>query len=160
MDAQERRIVETLDTIVRQPRVVKVLEAAVREAQEELAQNPEAVSASVAVPVDVYGVRLPKSIQSSRVFVLRARAKSKKERHPNSHQRVFSYRGSGEIRTLEAKAWRSYFITDDPGTEIDKRWASVAEHIWHQPVAGDSNWIVIAFHTVPQDELIDEYQEE
>jgi len=160
MDAEERKTIETLDTIVRQPRVAKVLEAAVREAQEELAQNPEAVSVSVAVPLDVYGEGLPKVIQSSRVFVLRARAKSKRERHPNSHQRVLSYRGAGEIRTLEATAWRSHFITNEPSAGIDKRWASVAERIWHQPIAGKDDWAVIAFHTVPQDELIDEYQEE
>lgn len=160
MDAEQTSVLETLDEIVQQSRVAQALDSAVCKAQEQLSQNPDAVSASVTVSLDVYGEQLPKIIQSSRVFVLRARTQSKRERHPNSHQRVLSYRGCGDIRTFEEKTWRSHFITSNPSAGIDERWVSVPQRIWHQPIAGENDWVSIAFHTVSQEELVDEYREE
>jgi hypothetical protein len=158
MDAQETDIIETLDRIVRQPQVAQVLESAICQGQAQLAQAPGTVSASIPIPLSTYGEQLTQTIQSSRIFILRARSTSGIERHPNSHQRVLSYRGSGEILTLEGEKWRSHAITSEPGMEVGKRWSSVPEGIWHQPIAGESDWAVVVFHTASQDELVDEYE--
>jgi hypothetical protein len=56
--------------------------------------------------------------------------------------------------------WRSHRVTSEPDGGIDTRWASLPANIWHQPVAGEEDWAVIAFHTASEKDLIDEYQEE
>jgi hypothetical protein len=66
--------------------------------------SPEDVLAWEPIPLDLYKVPLPKAIHSSWVFILRANTVSGAERHPNSHQRMMSYRGTGDPDGLFAPA--------------------------------------------------------
>jgi hypothetical protein len=36
------------------------------------------------------------------------------------------------------------------------RWVSIPAGTWHQAVVPDEDWVVVSFHTVPEDELIEE----
>jgi len=41
------------------------------------------------------------------------------------------------------------------------RWISIPPNVWHRPVVGkDADWVVISFHTVPAEELIEEKLDE
>ena len=50
------------------------------------------------IPLTIYGGAVPDAIKSSWVFVLRASANTGAERHPNSHQRMMSFQGSGDMQ--------------------------------------------------------------
>ena len=40
---------------------------------------------------------------------------------------------------------------------MEQRWISIPPNVWHRPVIGnDADWVVILFHTVPAEELIEE----
>ena len=95
-------------------------------------------------------------IRSSWVFVLRAQANTGAERHPNSHQRMMSYRGSGDFQLWTGGRWRSNPLVSDSEAPIESRWVSIPPNIWHQGVVPTENWVVLSFHTVPEGELIEE----
>jgi hypothetical protein len=91
------------------------------------------------------------------VFVLRAAADTGAERHPNSHQRMMSFEGSGDMQTREPGGWQSNVLVSDPEAPLERRWISIPPNVWHRPVVGtDADWAVVSFHTVPADELIEE----
>src|SRR6185369_13261358 len=94
------------------------------------------------VPLSVYGSSVPAGIQSSWVFILRAGATTGAERHPNSHQRVMSYRGWGDLQTMVAGQWRSSELVSDPQMPLLRRWASIPVGVWHQAVVPQQNWVV------------------
>ncbi len=108
------------------------------------------------VPLTVYDGRLPETIRSSWVFILRALAATGAERHPNSHQRVMSYRGFGDLQVWANDQWRSHPLVSNLDGPIECRWASIPAGTWHQAVVPDEDWVVVSFHTVSQDELIEE----
>ena len=102
---------------------------------------------------------LPVSIRSAWIFVLRAGANTGPERHPNSHQRMMSYMGSGDLQTRAApdESWQSNILISDSHASLEQRWISIPQSVWHQPVIPPSrDWVVVSFHTVPADELIEE----
>jgi hypothetical protein len=99
---------------------------------------------------------LPPAIQSSWVFALRGKSASGAERHPNSHQRVMSYHGLGDLQIRLADNWRSYLLTDDPHAPLLSRWASVLPNTWYQAVVTGTHWVVVSFHTVADHDLIEE----
>src|SRR5262245_49622570 len=39
---------------------------------------------------------------------------------------------------------------------LDARWLSIPKNVWHRPVMSGRNWVVVSFHTVPADSLIEE----
>jgi len=90
------------------------------------------------------------------VFVLRANTRSGAERHPNSHQRMMSYRGSGDLQTRQRGDWCSHPLTSDPSAPIAERWISIPPYVWHQGVVPGENWAVVSFHTAGEQELIEE----
>ena len=47
-------------------------------------------------------------------------------------------------------------LTGNPEAPLLSRWASIPPNTWHQAVVAAAHWIVISFHTVPDDELIEE----
>jgi hypothetical protein len=98
---------------------------------------------------------LPPEIRSSWVFVLRAGTITGAERHPNSVQRVMSFRGAADLQTWDGDAWRTNALTG--GTAIADRWLTIPENVWHRPVVGPwSDWVVVSFHTATDDALIEE----
>jgi hypothetical protein len=104
----------------------------------------------------VYETDLPDGVRSSWVFIVRAGSTTGAERHPNSHQRVMSYRGQGDLQVIHGGQWNSHLLFSDPGGVLDHRWLSIPPNTWHQAVVREANWVVVSFHTVRAHELIEE----
>ena len=126
----------------------------------ELSRKNEAVMTWEPIPLTVFGRALPGEIRSAWVFVLRAGADTGAERHPNSHQRMMTFEGSGDMRTEgggsgNRMSWSAI---------LRRRWSSAgfrsAECLASSVVGSDADWTVVSFHTVPAEELIEEKQDE
>jgi hypothetical protein len=156
MNKEELKIFEILNSIIRQEHAITILDSIVTRVEHKLILEPEALLAWEPVPLSTYGEKLPDIIHSSWVFVLRAKATTGAERHPNSHQRMISYRGSGDLQTWNGKRWCSNILISEIDSQIKSRCLSVPSNTWHQAIVPEDNWVVVAFHTVPADELIEE----
>ncbi len=153
--SSEREILETLDRAVRAPRAEALLSELAGAISAILKSDPAARLAWRSVPLETYEV-LPEGIASSWVFVLKAHCSSGAERHPNSIQRVMSYRGQADMRTWNGKAWVSNVLKSDSAEPLENRWLSIPANVWHRPVMGDGDWVVVSFHTASDQELIEE----
>jgi hypothetical protein len=151
----EQALIEFLDAAIRAPRSAAVLAAAADEISAELTGNSSARLAWRPIPLDTYD-RLPDEIASSWVFVLRAGCTTGAERHPNSIQRFMSYRGSADMQTWDGRAWVSHHLPSDRQAPIEQRWLSIPANVWHRPVMGPGDWVVVSFHTAADDQLIEE----
>jgi hypothetical protein len=158
MSEEERRILESLDAALRQDGLRARIDARLQRAEEKLARHSAALLAWEPLPLDWYGSAPPSVIRSSWVFVLRAGTVSGAERHPNSHQRMMSYRGAGDLQVWCSDRWHSNPLASDPGARFEKRWVSIPPNVWHQAVvpAGKDHWAVVSFHTAVEKELIEE----
>lgn len=152
----EQKNLQILDEIVGQKSVRAKIDSIVQRVEQKLETEFEAFLTWEPVPLDTYGGRLPNVIRSSWVFVVRAQVKSGAERHPNSHQYMMSYRGSGDLQILTGERWDSNLLISGSGLGIKSKWISIPPNIWHQAVTSKKNWAVVSFHTVPKDELIEE----
>jgi hypothetical protein len=175
---EERACLEKLDTIVRLDEVRAKISPIVDRVCAALSQTPEALMTWEPIPLEVFGTGLPQEIRSGWIFVLRAGADTGAERHPNSHQRMMTLHGTGDmkVRALHASGsesatarrgesltepassmWESNVLVSEPGAPLERRWISIPPNVWHRPVVGrDVDWVVISFHTVPAEELIEE----
>ena len=136
------------------------------------------------IPLTTFRGALPEGIRSSWVSLLRAGANTGAERHPNSHQRMMSFAGTGDLQTEKSgqtsnvqrptpKAfasrqsnvtikeadlkWKSNILVSNADAPLERRWISIPINAWHRPVIpNDGDWVVVSFHTVPADELIEE----
>ena len=156
MSPEELQILELLDAILNQDAVRAAIDPIANQVEQELMQNRSALMAWQPVPLPVVAGGIPPDIQSSWVFILRAGATTGAERHPNSHQRVMSYRGFGDLQTIVDGQWRSSELVSELQMPLLKRWASIPVSVWHQAVVPQQNWVVVSFHTVPAHELIEE----
>jgi hypothetical protein len=167
MTKEERSLLETLDATMRSEEVRARIQPVVERVRADLAGKPDAVMAWEPIALETLG-ELPAAIQSAWVFILRAGTDTGAERHPNSHQRMMTFAGTGDMKIdamgtpddVESEseiAWRSHVLVSDPAAPFEKRWISIPQNIWHRPVIpkGD-NWVVVSFHTVPAEELIEE----
>ena len=119
--------------------------AIVQRVRADLSGKPEAVMAWEPIPLEVFD-NLPTEIKSSWVFVLRAGTNTGPERHPNSHQRMMSFAGGGDLQTGELDVWKSNVLTSDPAAQWEERWVSIPPNVWHQPVVpNESDWVVVSF---------------
>jgi hypothetical protein len=155
-DNKELDILRVLDQAVREPSAAQALAAAAARVEETLSKNPEDVLAWESIPLSVYSEKLPPVIRSNWVFAIRAGSDSGAERHPNSHQRMMSLRGFGDFPTRSGKEWISHPLTSDADAAMEKRWISIPANVWHRAVVSDKNWVVVSFHTVPAEDLIEE----
>ena len=156
-DWDEDELIQFLDELLQHKIVRAFIDAAIARIELRLQDNPVAVMGWEPIALDLYGGRpLPASIRSSWVFVLRAQTATGAERHPNSRQRMVSYRGSGDLQTKTADSWESNALISDAKMPPENRWISVPENVWHQAVTAETNWAVVSFHGVPADELIEE----
>ena len=156
-DKEESSTLEALDAIVRKDSVRRVIDGIVDRTEKRLFDTSEVLMRWESIPLAVYGVPLPAAIRSSWVFILRADAATGAERHPNSRQRMMSYRGSGDLQTRTGKEWDSHHLESNYDLPMEQRWISIPENTWHQAVvAPGPNWAVVSFQTVPADELIEE----
>lgn len=154
--ASELRLLEALDAAVRSAVAAVKIDEIVARVERALNQRPEDLMAWEPVPLEVYADPLPPMIASSWVFILRSGVDTGAERHPNSHQRLMAYRGDGDFQTRAGADWESNFLTSDPAAPIEHRWVSIPPNVWHQSARPAQDWVVVSFHTVPDDELIEE----
>ena len=166
MTGAEREILIGLDQILRSEKVRTLLRPVVERVRAKLSRETGSVMAWEPIPLTTYGDVLLGAIKSSWVFVLRAGANTGAERHPNSHQRMMSFQGSGDMQVQEGSSapndecWQSNILISDSDAPLEKRWISIPQNVWHQPVISkDADWVVVSFHTVPAEELIEERPE-
>ena len=155
MNVDERQLLEVLDSILNQDSVHAKIDLIASQVEKELMQDA-ALMAWQPIPLSIYGSAVPAGIASSWLFILRAGATTGAERHPNSHQRVMSYRGQGDLQTIVDGQWRSNELVSDSTAPLPRRWASIPVNVWHQAVVPWQNWIVVSFHTALAYELIEQ----
>lgn len=165
MTTEERKILGELDEILRLEKVRTLIRPVAERVHARLSRETGALMVWEPIPLTIYG-SLPGAIKSSWVFVLRAGANTGAERHPNSHQRMMSFQGSGDMKVQDGSSapnderWLSNMLISDSDTRLEKRWISIPENVWHQPVIPkETDWVVVSFHTVPAEELIEERPE-
>jgi hypothetical protein len=157
MSPEERSRLESLDAVLQSEDVCEQIRPVVERVRAELARKKEALMTWEPIPLALFGRTLPAEIRSAWVFVLRAGADTGAERHRNSHQRMMSFKGSGDIQTGEPEQWQSNALVSDPEAPLERRWISIPSNVWHRPVVGaNADWTVVSFHTVAPDELIEE----
>ena len=157
MTKEERSRLEALDTALRSEGVREHIRSFVARVREQLARRKDALMSWEPFPLEVLTTILPTEIRSAWVFVLRAGADTGAERHPNSHQRMMSFEGSGDLQTGEPGKWQSNVLVSDRDAPLEQRWISIPTNVWHRPVVGkDEDWVVVSFHTVAAKELIEE----
>ena len=174
MTAEESSWLEILDTIVGSEEIRAQIYPIVERVRTELARNKKAQMTWEPIPLTIYGGALPSGIRSSWVFVLRAGATTGAERHPNSHQRMMSFEGAGDLQVRARHGtslsirrtgladggkvqWQSNFLVSDPDAPLERRWISIPRNVWHQVVVPEGpDWVVVSFHTAPPEELIEE----
>jgi hypothetical protein len=184
MRAEEHSRLETIDAILRAKDVRAQIHPIIERVRAELSRKPQAVMTWEPIPLDIFRGALPEGIRSSWVFILRAGANTGAERHPNSHQRMMSFEGTGDLQTEKSGQtfnsesvreqavqgstsnvsireadlkWKSNVLGSEPEAPLERRWVSIPTNVWHRPVIpNDGDWVVVSFHTVPADELIEE----
>jgi hypothetical protein len=179
MASDDRAILQALDAILKSNEVRSQIGPIVKRVREDLAARHSALMAWEPIPLSIFGGALPPQIKSSWVFILRAGVNTGAERHPNSHQRMMSREGSGDLQTGKSAAdqptqkatarhstaattaktikWQSNVLVSDPDAPLERRWISIPENVWHRPVVSkEADWVVVSFHTVPAEELIEE----
>ncbi len=153
----ELEILKTLDAAVSKRTARAAIDPIVARVHATLDRDPAPLEAWEPVPLEAYGSGLPATIRSSWVFILRAGTTSGTERHPNSHQRMMSYRNTGDLEVMVDGRWRSNVLVSDPAVPLERRWVSIPVNVWHRPVVPPGpDWVVVSFHTVPAKELIEE----
>jgi hypothetical protein len=168
MTKEEQSVLRMLDEIVRAENVQTQLLPIIERVRAELARKADALMTWEPVSLETFGDRLPLSIQSGWIFVLRAGADTGVERHPNSHQRMLTLAGTGEMKTDASGSsnevqdeseivWQSNILVSESDAPLERRWISIPKNVWHRPVTSKgADWLVVSFHTVPADELIEE----
>ena len=156
MSPQERVILESLDALLQSDAVRAGINPIVERVERKLARDHAAAMAWEPIPLSIYGESLPAFIRSSWVFILRASATTGAERHPNSHQRMMSFQGTGDLQTGGEGRWQSNLLISNREADLEQRWVTIPTNVWHQAVVPDADWVVVSFHTVPVEELIEE----
>lgn len=152
----DSEILSALDEAVVQARITRHVENRLPGLERQLDADPSAIMSWEPIPLELYG-SLPPDIRSSWIFVLREGTTTGAERHPNSHQRMMSYRGSADFPEIHDGEWRSHPLTSDRSAPIPDRWASIPPYTWHQAIVPPGeHWVVVSFHTVPAADLIEE----
>ena len=121
MTAEERSRLELLDAALQSGSVRDHIRSVVVRVSEALAQKKDALMSWEPIPLDIFVTTLPAEIRSAWVFVLRAGADTGAERHPNSHQRMMSFEGSGDFQTGESGNWHSNVLVSDPDAPLERR---------------------------------------
>ena len=157
MTREERSRLETLDTVLGSDKVREHIRSVVARVREQLASRKDALMCWEPIPLDLIATTLPPEIRSAWVFVLRAGANTGAEKHPNSHQRMMSFEGSGDFQTGEPGKWDSNVLVSDPDAPLERRWISIPPNVWHRPlIDAEADWAVVSFHTVRAEDLIEE----
>ena len=158
---EERSRLELLDAALQSGSVRDHIRSVVVRVSKALSRKKDALMSWEPVPLHIFPTILPPEIRSAWVFVLRAGADTGAERHPNSHQHMMSFEGSGDLQTGEPGKWQSNVLVSDPDAALERRWISIPSNVWHRPVINAAaNWAVVSFHTVPAEDLVEERPDE
>src|SRR5437868_5993439 len=103
MTAEELAYLGTLDTILRSDELRAKIKPVVDRVCAELTQKPGALMTWEPIPLEKFGQHLSPEIRSGWIFVLRAGADTGAERHPNSHQRMMTLHGTGDMKVENRK---------------------------------------------------------
>lgn len=122
MNPQEQLILESLDALLQTDAARAGIEPIVERVERKLARDAGAAMAWEPIPLSTYGGSLPALIRSSWVFILRAGATTGAERHPNSQQRMMSYRGTGDLQTGGGGRWQSTRLISEASAVLEQRW--------------------------------------
>jgi hypothetical protein len=160
MENKEKQILELLDKAANEENIKQHMIGVIQRVEEALRNDPIAMMSWEPIPLNLFKQPLPAEIKSSWVFNLRKNSTTGAERHPNSIQRMMSYKGHGDFQTKPGVEWESNMLESNFDAEIEKRWISIPTSVWHQGIVGDENWIVISFHTAEVSELIEERPED
>jgi hypothetical protein len=155
MDAALDPLIRELTELIETNAVTATLREIVPRVRRHLAAS-DAPMAWEVVPLSVFGERLPDSIRSCWIFVIRAGASTGAERHPNSHQRSCSLLGAGTFDVHDGAAWRPHALTSGAHDEVGERWVSMPPSTWHRLRVGSAEWAMVSFHTVDAGDLIEE----
>ena len=142
---------------LRDPQVSARIAQAAAQARCVLASDGNRLAGTVPIEESVFESELPIELQSCRLSVMRGGSAYKIERHPNGTQFVYSLEEAGTISVFDGESWATSSLTSDPTAPLASRWHVVPANTWHQPVPGARDWVVLAFHSAPAHELIDEY---
>lgn len=154
---EELSRLEALDKVLQSDRVREHIRSVVARVREQLARKNDALMSWEPFSLDVLATKVPPEIRSAWVFVLRAGADTGAERHPNSHQRMMSFEGSGDLQIGGPGKWQSNVLVSNPNAPLERRWVSIPANVWHRPVIdAAAHWVVVSFHTVSAEELIEE----
>jgi hypothetical protein len=163
MTAEERSLLEALDAIVGSEEIRAQIYPIVERVRTKLARDEKARMTWEPIPLAIYAGALPSGIRSSWVFMLRRGATTGAEPHPNSHQRVMSFEAAGDLQVGAGLAdageekWQSNLLVSDSDAPLERRWISIPRNVWHQVVVPEGpDWVVVSFHTIPAEELIEE----
>jgi hypothetical protein len=129
------------------------LDGAARRLQQKMDQQSKLDIAFEVVPRTVLSPPLP--AMSAWVFILRRGRASGAERHPNSTQRMAALRGDGVFQTWNGTRWLSKPLLSE-ASDIERRWISIPPNVWHQAAPPANDWVVVSFHTVKAEDLIEE----
>jgi len=152
----EESILRALDRAVFAPAAADRLAAIGDRVLGILARGASEIEAWEAIPLELYAARLPGEVRSSWMFALRRGVTTGAERHPNSRQRMVSWKGGGDFQVHEGSGWKSHTLVSDRGAPLGQRWLSIPPETWHQGIVGPEDWLVVSFHTVPAGELVEE----
>jgi hypothetical protein len=156
MNEEERKLLQSIDQILQEPSVAKKIDQIADRVEAKFSSADEGLAWET-IPLEIYKGKLPQSIRSSWVFLLKEGSSSGAERHPNSHQRVRSWRRMGDFQIWMEDHWQSHILVDDFHGQVEDRWESIPVNVWHQAVVSPGeHWIVVSFHTATADELIEE----
>jgi len=103
------------------------------------------------LPADFIGDRLPPEIKSAWVFVIRPKSIAHSHRHPNSVQHMAVIRGSGKA-TIGRETFQ--LRPFDPAFPVDTIYV-IEKNIPHEIEAGNEPLVLLSFHTVEPEKLIE-----
>ncbi len=156
MEERERELLQSINRVLQDPRVISMIDETADRIEQKFQASGELL-AWEPVPLEAYGHSLPEIIRSSWVFLLREGSASGAERHPNSHQRVRSWRRTGDLQVWIEDHWESHILRDRFDVPMEEQWASIPINFWHQAVVSPGeHWIVVSFHTACSNDLIEE----
>jgi hypothetical protein len=156
MKEEEIQLLKQIDEILQDAQISKKIDEIADRVEDAFKTSSDSLAWET-IPLRLYENRLPQTIRSSWIFVLRGKSSSGAERHPNSWQRVTSWRRKGDLQVWANDSWKSHILSPEFSESIEKRWASIPVNTWHQAVVeSGEHWTVVSFHTASADELIEE----
>jgi hypothetical protein len=76
---------------------------------------------------------------------------------------MMSFEAAGDLQVRAGPGdggegqWQSNLLVSEPDAPLERRWISIPRNVWHQVVVPKGpDWVVVSFHTVPAEELIEE----